>query len=443
MKKRFPDAYVTLFLIIIAVSLLSYIIPSGAYEKVYDSAMDMTFSVPGSFRYVDKQFLTPFDLLKAIPKGLIGASDIIIFVLVTGGAFGIIDATGSLNRLMKGMLYRYSNRPYRLLIATMLAFSIAGTTLGTAEEALPLYPLMIAVIVGLGFDALTGVAVILLGAGAGFVAGIFNPFTVGIAQTISELPLFSGLWMRSIAFVVFVGTALIYILIYAKKIRVVPQESSESRAEPCNRRDYIVLGILSIFLIFLIVGVLRYKFYIVELITSFLVLSIIIGAICRLHPNFMVTAFIKGASGILYGALIIGLARGIYEVLIVTQTLDTIVYGLSEGLKFLPERLYVIGMFISQSIINLFITSGSGQATMTMPIMSQVSDLLGISRQSAVLAFQFGDGFSNVISPTSGYFMAALALGRISYKKWFQWMLPLFVIWCIEGCALLLLSLVM
>jgi uncharacterized ion transporter superfamily protein YfcC len=350
------------------------------------------------------------------------------------------------------MVQIYGKKEKRLIPIIMILFSLAGAVFGTAEEALPLYPIFIALALALGFDRITGVALVLLGTGAGFVAGFLNPFTVGIAQEISELPLFSGIGFRIIAYFIFVATAIIYVYLHASKIKKDEKEPISIYGDSMqtgfdfdrlptltNKHIRVLLVLLSSFA-FLTYGIVRLEFFILEISTTFLIMGILSGLVGELKPGRIVTEFTKGASSLIYGALIIGLARGVTVIMEYADIMDTVIYNLSLAIKDLSPRISAIGMFVIQSIINLFVTSGSGQASVTMPIMKSIADIVGVSRQTTVLAFQFGDGFSNVISPTSGYFMAALALGGIKWREWAKWMAPLFVIWCVQGCILLIIS---
>ncbi len=446
MKAKLPDSYVLLFLIILIIGVTSYFIPSGSFERQTDPDTGITQVVPDSYQVIEKERISFFDIFKAIPKGMIESSNIIIFVLLTGGSFGIIQATGTINSIISNLSNSYIGKEKIAIPLVMFLFSLTGAIFGTAEEALPLYPLIISLAIGLGFDNLTGVAMILLGTGSGFVAGFLNPFTTGIAQQISGLPLFSGMIYRVIAFIIFVSTGILYVYHYAVKTKKETNRISENDSNnSTNSIDTLnfsskhlrVTIVLLLFLIFLLIGVIKWKFYILEISTTFLMMGIISGLLGGLNSGRITTEFVKGASNLVYGALIIGLAKGVMSIMSMSKIMDTVIYQLSLIVKYLPSSISAITMFLTQSIINLFITSGSGQAAVTMPIMKTLADISNITRQTAVLAFQFGDGFSNIISPTSGYFMAALSIGGITWKKWAKWVWPLVIIWYIQGIILI------
>jgi uncharacterized ion transporter superfamily protein YfcC len=278
-----------------------------------------------------------------------------------------------------------------------------------------------------------------VGTGAGFAAGFLNPFTTGIAQGVAELPLFSGVAFRLICYVLLVGSSILYVYYYNHKISTnraekfispLPFDFNIDDVPELGGKHKRVFVAVVVFLLFLVYAVLRLNYHILELSTIFLITGIVCGLLAGFKPGKIATEFLNGASNLLAGALIIGLSRAILMVMVYGNIMDTVIYSLATAIQGFPPVLSANLMFLAQSVINIFITSGSGQATVTMPIMADVADIAGFSRQTAVLALQFGDGFSNVISPTSGYFMAALAIGGVKWEKWVKFMWPLFLIWC-------------
>lgn len=446
MKIKIPSAYVLLFYIIIVLALASYILPAGNFDRVVDIETGISYVVPDSYKEIERTPVSLFGLFKSIPQGMIEASSIIIFVLLTGGSFGIIQATGTVNSLLGSVVRKYIGKEKLLIVLGMIIFSLSGAIFGTAEEALPLYPIVIMFATALGFDKITGVAMILLGTASGFVAGFLNPFTTGIAQNISGLPLFSGFAFRIIAYIVFLSTSIIYVYRYANKSRnkdILNSDKTNIKIDKIpalTSKHKAVIAIVFLSLIFLVIGIAYYEFYILEISTTFLIMGIASGLVGGLKPGRISSEFVKGASSLTYGALIIGLAKAVSTVMVYGNIMDTIIYQLSNAIRGFTPFMSATGMFIVQSIMNIFISSGSGQAAATMPIMSVLADLSGITRQTAVLAFQFGDGFSNIISPTSGFFIAAIAIGGIEWKDWAKWVFPLFIIWCIEGWILIMIS---
>lgn len=454
-KIKIPHTYALLFIVIILVTLLTYIVPAGEFDRAQDTETGRIFVVADSFHEVERIPVSPFGLFKAIPKGMEQSGYIIFFVLMIGGAFGIIQGTGAIDAGIVEVVNRMKGKEKMVIPVTMFIFSLAGAILGSAEEMLPFYPIVISLALALGFDTLTGTAMVLLGAGAGFAGAFLNPFTIGIAQGIAGLPLFSGMWYRLIAYVSILGVTIIYVYRYASKIQKNPKLSITYDEDRNKHEDFnldeipqftnkhkMVMAIVGIGLAILAYGVVKLDFYITELTAMFLIIGVLAGVFGGLSINQVAEEFVNGAKELVYGALVIGLATSIMVVMSEGKIMDTIIYSLANLVKGLPPVLSGIGMFIVQSFINFIIPSGSGQAAASMPIMAPMADIVGITRQTAVLAFQFGDGFSNVINPTSGYFMAALAIGGVKWEKWARWMLPLLLVWSIIGVTLVAISVI-
>lgn len=450
---KIPHTYALLFMIIVLATIMTYIVPSGEFAREEDPNTGRIFVVSGSFENIEKTPVTPWGLFKAIPKGMERAGYIIFFVLMIGGAFGIIQKTGAIDAGIGGVVKKMEGKEKLVIPVTMFIFSLAGAMLGSAEELLPFYPIVISLALALGFDTITGTAMVLLGAGAGFAGAFLNPFTIGIAQGISGLPLFSGIGFRLVAYAIILSVTIIYVMRHAAKIQINPELSPTYEMDQNKHMHFdlddlpeftashkLVLMTLVVGLAILAYGVVKLGFYITELTAMFLIMGIVAGIVGKLNVNGIAEAFVDGAKELVYGALIIGLATAIMVVMEEGNIMDTIIYSMANLVQGLPPALSGVGMFFVQSMINLFVPSGSGQAAVSMPIMAPMADVVGITRQSAVLAFQFGDGFTNVISPTSGYFMAAIAIGGIKWEKWAKWMLPLFLIWTALGAILVAVS---
>lgn len=453
MKIKIPHTYALLFIIVIIVVGLTYVVPAGQYDRVEDPATERIVVDPESYHHVEQTPVSIFGLFQAIPKGMNQAGYIIFFVLMIGGAFGILQATGTIDAGIGSVVKNMAGKEKWMIPIIMIIFSLAGSMLGTAEEALPFYPIVIALALAMKFDTITGTAMVLLGAGAGFAGAFANPFTVGIAQEISGLPLFSGFAFRVVAYILILGSAILYVYRYAVKVRENPElsltyEEDKKRRGDVNMdempeftgRHKLVMLVLVTGIVVLALGVAMWGFYITELTALFLAIGIVAGIVGGLGINKIAESFVKGAQELVYGALIIGLATSIMVVMQEGNILDTVIHGLGTLVQGLPVALGGIGMFVVQSFINIIVPSGSGQAAVSMPIMAPMADIIGMTRQTAVLAFQFGDGFSNVISPTSGYFMAALAIGGIKWEKWAKFMWPLFLIWCAIAVVMLIIA---
>lgn len=452
-KFRIPHTYALLFFVIVLVAILTYVVPAGEFDRAQDPATGRIFVVPDTYHEVESNPLSFFDVFKSIPKGMENAGYIIFFVLMIGGSFGILQATGAIDSGIVEVVKRMKGKEKAVIPIVMFIFSLAGAILGSAEEMLPFYPIVISLALALGFDTLTGTAMVLLGAGAGFAGAFLNPFTIGIAQGIAGLPLFSGIGYRLAAYAIILTVTIVYVYRYANKIQKNPElsvtyEDDRARHEEFKFDDTaeftirhkLVMTVLIAGLIILAYGVVKLGFYITELTAMFLIIGIVSGVVGGLSVDKIAEEFVNGAKELAYGALVIGLATSIMVVMQEGKIMDTIIYSLAGLVQGLPPALSGVAMFIVQSFINFVIPSGSGQAAASMPIMAPMADLVGITRQSAVLAFQFGDGFSNVINPTSGYFMAAIAIGGIKWEKWAKWMLPLFLLWSAIGTVLVAIS---
>lgn len=448
MKFKLPESYVLILIIVLIASIASYIVPAGEYERVYDDTLNISSVVDGSYHAVESSPIGIGDFLNSIPSGMMEASDLIIFVLIIGGAFGIITATGAVSGLVKSLLHGYEGKEKAIIFKIMIVFALGGTIFGMAEETLPFYPVFIMMALAMNFDKITGVALIFISSIAGFAAGVINPFTTGIAQNISGLPLFSGVGLRVAAFLIFFLTGYIYVYRHAMSVRkngVVDtydyyMPEIEDGDGKLRRTDKLVGGVVALSIIYLAYGIYRHQFALTEMATVFLVMGVVSGIVAGMKSGRIISEFTSGASNLLYSAMIIGLARAVLSVLESGKILDTIIYGLSSLIGSISPALTAITMFLVQSALNILISSGTGQATVTMPIMANIADLEGITRQTAVLAYQFGDGLVNIVTPTSGLLMATLAISDIEWRTWVKWVTPLLILWMIEGCVILSIS---
>jgi uncharacterized ion transporter superfamily protein YfcC len=448
---------VLLTLVILVCSIFTWIVPSGQYEretKVIEGH-ERTLLVPGTYQHVDKHIslrgavlgdpvadkATPVGLqsfLSAIPRGLEAAADIIFFIFIIGGTFGILQRTGVITASIGRLLNRLGDRGPALTVVLMIVMAIGGSTLGMGEEFIPLIPVFLIVAKRLGYDRIYGMALVLVAAEVGFAASTTNPFTVNVAQGIAELPLNSGLTLRIIFFCFAITVGITYLLRYGARIKADPSQSYMGEAGfdidegPTDSIAYgghhtailIACGAIFAFIIF---AVQQYGWWMADMAGGFFLMGIVAYLIARLPLADATSAFVKGMEEMVVAALVVGFARGISVVLAEGQIMDTIVHGAASVLGQVPRYLAVLGMLGFESTLNLLIPSGSGQAAVTMPLMAPLSDILGITRQTAVFAFTCGDGFSNSVIPTSGILMAMLALAKIPYTKWLRFMAPLFV----------------
>lgn len=449
-RKKFalPHTYVMLFGFMLVMAALTYVLPAGQFVR--EEIAGRTAVVPGSYEVIASNRQNLFDLLKAIPAGFAQASDISFFLFITGGSFAIINETGTIGAAIGRLVTLLKNKEAVVIPVMMLVMGLAGATIGLAEETIVLIAIGITLSRALGFDSLVGVAMINLGAAIGFYSGFMNPFSVGVAQGIAELPTFSGIGLRlALFFVLWVVTSL-YVVRYAKKVKADPATSLvyetdkqyfETKADSLPTFDLRHALVLLVFVGgFGIIGygVFTYGWFIPEIAAVFLGMGLLSGLIGGMRPNEIADTFVIGAKDMVFAAIVVGLARGILVVMENGLILDTIIHFFSSQISKLPSMLSVTGMYITQILINFVIPSGSGQAATTMPLMVPLADTLKITRQTSVLAFQLGDGFLDSIMPTSGILIAQLAIARISYGKWAKFLMPLMITWLLIGLIFLL-----
>lgn len=461
-KKSFklPHTLVLIYIIVILMYALTWVVPSGEFkrETVVIEGTERTVTIPGSFELVEKKHMSPAALLISPMKGFAGGIEIIAFLFIIGGAFMVIQKTGTIDMAIKRMTEKFAKRPglQKLLIPVLMTiFSLAGAIFGMCEETIPFILVFIPLAISLGYDSIVGVAIPFLGAAAGFAAAFFNPFTVGIAQGLSGLPIYSGLTYRLILWVIGTAVIIAFVMIYAAKVKKNPKispvyeqdqvlwkehkDNNDSGIDTSKWtwRNTAILVTFGSGIIILILGVLIEKWYIQPIAAVFMAMGIVSGLIGGLRPSDIAANFVTGAKDMMNVAFIIACGRAILTIAQEGQILDTILYYAANFISFFPKIVVAQMMFVTQSIINFFIHSGTAQAALTMPIMAPLSDLVGVSRQTTVLAFQLCE-FVNPILPTSGVTMAVLGVAKISWEKWARWFLPLLVILFIVSFLMLI-----
>jgi uncharacterized ion transporter superfamily protein YfcC len=380
---------------------------------------------------------------------MVAAGEIGFFIFNCGGVFIALQATGAIDAGLSKAIFAVRGRETLMIPFIMFLFSLMGATMGMSEEVIVFVPIGVALARAVGYDDIVAVAMLSTGAAIGFSSGMANPFTVGVAQSIAELPLFSGFGFRLIGYALLYVSAVFYTLRYAKKIKLDPAQSYMYGVEQqgggdarslenitLTKRHILVLLNIAAFLAYMLYGVMMLDYYIMELATIFFAMGIIGGLLGGLSPSDIARAFVRGCADVTFGALAVGVSRGILITMQNGQIIDTIIHYLAELVARVPRGISAVAMFLVQSVINFFIPSGSGQAATTMPIMTPLADVIGLTRQTAVMAFHYGDGFSNSIIPTSAGLMGVLAMAKVPYEKWVKFIWPLMVIWTILGCAL-------
>jgi uncharacterized ion transporter superfamily protein YfcC len=456
---RLPHVFVLLTFIVALAALSTYVVPSGRYERVKRSieGRERTLVVPGTYAAIPKavtlegMLLAPPDptasparpvsftgFLSAIPRGMVESADIIFFIFIIGGAFGIVQRTGTIHAGVGWLIDRLGHSGPLLTAVVMLALAAGGSTLGMGEEFIPLVPVFLLISARLGYDRLYGVAIVILGATVGFGAATTNPFTVNVAQGIAELPLNSGLPLRLAFFALAVPLGIVHVLRYGRRLARDPAaslvraepEPGVGSAAPAGRprfdgRHLAILGVTIAIFAAVLWGVQFRGWWMTDMAGGFLFMGIAAAAIARLSLPDAAAGFVRGMEEMVVAALVVGFARGVTVVLGDGQILDTLIHSAATTLGHWPPAASAGGMLLFQTTLNVLIPSGSGQATVTMPVMAPLADVLGLTRQTAVLAFQFGDGLSNIVIPTSGTLMAMLALARVPFATWLRFVLPL------------------
>jgi uncharacterized ion transporter superfamily protein YfcC len=453
-KLRMPHTLTLLFLLMGAALIATWIIPQGQFATEL-TASGRSAVVPGTFEVsADRTWLTPWDFFRAIPRAFAAAQDIIFFLFIIGGVLAVIRASGTIDALLGRLLERFSTRPAALIFAVTFVFALASSAVGASGEYIPFVLILVALCRAMRMDAMTAVGMIVAGYGIGYGMASFNQYTVVVAQGIAEVPTYSGAGIKLVLLVPFVLIGVHHVWSYARKVREDPSRSMVADVEVPGLEEQptsypamtgvhlLVLGGFLTALGVAIYGIRFHGWYLVELGACFLILGIFTAAVARIAPSEVALRFVRGAGDLTETALLVGVARGIALVMEDGQILHTIVHALSVPLGMVGPELAAVGMLTMQSILNLFVPSGSGQAFVTMPLMAPLSDLLGVSRQVAVLAFQFGDGFTNMIVPTNAVLMGILGMAGIPYDRWFRFCLPLVLKLFVAAAAVLVAAVV-
>lgn len=518
---KVPHNLVIVFSVIICSAVLTWVIPGGKYDRktVEVNGVERSVIVNGSFHYVESQPQT-WQVFSAFYKGFVNMSHIIVFILMVGGAFWIMNDTRAIDVgifSFLGFTRRMERfRPVKLLgvnniiiTSIMILFSLFGALFGMSEETIAFSVIFVPLAISMGYDSLVGIALCYFAAHIGFAGAILNPFTVGIAQGLASVPLFTGIEYRTLCWVIITATGILFVLWYASRIRHNPRKSimyeadeywrqkgSSGTAEisyhtppaawltalatgivlivfavyhPVTRLDmgllklsapllpvmaglflvfsyltlrksihFFVLNVLAFTMIFLVIGVLGYEWYIMEIAALFLGMGLVTGFAAAKKPGEVARLFVEGVRDIVPASLVVGFAGGIIAVLTDGQIIDTVLYSMSGALEDMGKMPALGLMYFFQSALNLIITSGSAKAALTIPIMAEFSDLAGLTRQATIMAFQFGAGFTDMIAPTSGVLMGVLGMARIPYARWLKWVMPILLILVLLGLLLLI-----
>lgn len=458
--RQMPDTLVILFFVALFAAALSYLVPAGQFEtqqvtlESTNGLIERELIIPESYtRSTTESSLPLFSaegmgLLNAPFEGLVSGSKwgaavgVVAFILLVGGAFGIIMQTKTIEHGILALVRRTQHSDTPFLAVTFLAFSFGGAVFGMGEEAIAFCLVLLPVMKAMGYNGIVTVFVTYVATQVGFATSWMNPFSVAIAQSLAEVPVLSGASFRVVMWAVFSSVALLYLLAYARRIKqprtMAAQAVGDTAVDPLsdapaqarfNLLDWTILAVFCAGIIWVVWGVTVHAYYIPQIATQFMTMGIVIGLLAiigrRLRANDVAHAFVHGAQQLLPAALIVGFAKGVVLLLggddpTQPSTLNTLLHGAGEGLSGLPEVVAASMMLVLQGVFNFFVTSGSGQAALTMPLMAPLADLVGVSRQVAVLAFQLGDGLTNLIVPTSAALIGCLGAAQLSWGEWFR-----------------------
>ena len=436
---KVPHTLALLFALMALALVATWLIPQGAFETQLNEA-GRAMVVPGSYQRLseaDQTALSPLTFFTAIPRAFAAASDIIFFLFIIGGVLAIIRATGTIDALLGQLLKRFSRQPMALIAVVVFAFALASSAVGSSGEYIPLVLILVALCRALNMDAMTAVAMIICGYGVGYGVAAFNPYTVVVAQGVAELPIYSGWPVRLALLLPFALVAVHHVASHARRVQHNPAlaiPASGTRAVPsASTPDYPSLSarhglILLAFVTALgtaVWGIATRGWYLNELGAAFVMLGLFAAAITGMGASLTAERFIEGARELTETALLVGVARGIALIMEDGQILHTVVHTLSLPLSLVTAELSAVGMLLIQGVLNLFIPSGSGQAFVTMPLMAPLGDLVGVPRQVSVLAYQMGDGLTNMIIPTNAILMGMLGMAGVSYAQWLRFAWPL------------------
>lgn len=521
MFKKIPHTYVIIFFIIAIAALLTWIIPGGEFDRQTVSAggVERTVIDKDSFHYVERNAQT-WQVFSALFNGFVRQSGIVVLILMIGGGFWIMNASKAIDmgilsflKFTKGLehlkFFKLLGINNVIITLVMVMFSLFGAIFGMSEETIAFVIIVVPLAISMGYDSIVGICMVYVAAHLGFASAVLNPFTIGIAQGIANLPLFSGLEYRIFCWFVINTFGISFVLWYARRVREKPQRSIMYQLDEYWRErgageienitsqtskaawfaygflavclvlfsfsypmsnlaignivksfpaipiatalfvltsipallksgQYFVLNLLAFTIVFLVIGVMGYGWYLMEIASLFFTMGIFSGIAMNYDANRITKLFVDGARDILSAALVVGLAGGIIIILEDGKIIDTILYGVSKSMTGMGKVGSISVMYVIQTFINIIIPSGSAKAALTMPVMAPFSDLVNISRQATVMAFQFGDGFTNMITPTSAVLIGALGIARIPYDKWIKWILPFMAFLIILGWLLLL-----
>jgi uncharacterized ion transporter superfamily protein YfcC len=448
-----PHTYVILCAVLVFVTIATYLIPAGEYEMAEDSETGRMIAIQGTYHRVEQTPVSPFRMVMAIQDGMIEGADIIFLIFFAYGAVAMLARTGAFYGGIGRLLAVFGERDKVLFLIILIVCGVGGSTYGMWEEIYGLIPAFVAIAIAMGYDGLTGGAVLVLGVGTGFAAATTNPFTIGVAQGIAQVQINSGILYRIVIFVCYMSVTIWYFMRYVDKIKSDPDASIVKGVrfttdEGMSREALMALPFTGAhklsYAVFvggigtIVFGTLRLGWYLNEMAAVFIMMMVLIGLIGELTFGEIADTFIKSCGDMAFGAFVVGLGRALSVVMGEGHIIHSVIYYLSSLVGGISHVVSALGMLVVQNLVNFLVPSGSGQAAATMPLMAPLADNLGISRQIAVLAYQFGDGFSNLFWPTA--VATECALMGVPIDRWYRFIAPLFGIWFLMQAAFMIIA---
>lgn len=425
LKFRLPHPMVLMLACVLVAAVLTHVLPAGAFDRHEDATTGRTVVVAGTYKPVEAQPVGLFDAFVAVPRGFVAGAEVIVLVLLVGGAWTVVDKAGTLRAIVDWLVGRFGKRRYLAIVILSLAFAAGGALENMGEEIIPLVPVLLLLCHGLGYDAISAAAMSIGAAMVGSAFSPLNPFQAGIALKLAELPLLSGAGLR-------VGMLLVAIILWiwwtirhAERHRVEPREAHVIGGVTFDVRQRIILALVAAPFVAYIIGVLKFGWGFNELSAAFLMAGIAVGLVGRLGVQGTIDAYLDGMRSVTAAAVLIGVARSISLVLEDGRVIDTILQSLVTPLADAPRAMAAVLMVPVQALLHIPVSSTSGQAVLTMPVMVPLSDLLGISRQATVLAYQAGAGLTEFWTPTNGTLMAILLTVKCPYERWLRFAFPM------------------
>ena len=424
-KLRMPHPMVLLLACVLVAAVLTHVLPAGSFDRHEDAATGRTVVVAGTYKPVEAQPVGLFDAFVAVPRGFVAGAEVIVLVLLVGGAWTVVDKAGTLRAIVDWLVGRFGKRRYLAIVILSLSFAAGGALENMGEEIIPLVPVLLLLCQGLGYDAVSAAAMSIGAAMVGSAFSPINPFQAGIALKLAELPLLSGAGLRVGMLLVAIALWIWWTIRHAERHRVEPEEAHVIGDVTFDIRQRIILAIVAAPFVAYIIGVLKFGWGFNELSAAFLMAGIAVGLVGRLGVQGTIDAYFDGMRSVTAAAVLIGVARSISLVLEDGRVIDTILQSLVTPLASAPRAMAAVLMVPVQALLHIPVSSVSGQAVLTMPVMVPLSDLLGISRQATVLAYQAGAGLTEFWTPTNGTLMAILLSVKCPYERWLRFAFPM------------------